>query len=324
MPDPEGSVVVAVLAGDTWGIPGPTFIVFYVALGAVAIAGTLLVRRLMFRGRTVRRDLHLYELAYLAGGERQVLATALTGLRAEGAVTVSRERLRLTAAEPAGRGELDWAILRAIPAYEIDRATDLLRSPDVCRALRAIADGLVRDGLVRPADGRSRWTLATFPLWAVVALGVVRLIAGIGAGKPVNYLIAALVLMTVTALLLTLAYPLTTRAGRELLAEQTERYRHLDPEVSPAWDTYGPEGAALAAALFGAGALVSIDPAYAKTMAFGDKLAKMSNMAGGSRYGGAGYTGGGIGGGSCGGGGGGGGSGGSGGGSGGGGGGCGG
>jgi uncharacterized protein (TIGR04222 family) len=258
-------------AEGTWGIPGPLFVILYLGAIVIAVAVTLLLRYGLTRGRQPRRPLDAYETAYLAGGERQLLATALTALRGAGVIGLNAERIRLTAG-PRDRCALDQAIIHSVPRHPINRADDLLALPAVAREVAAIRDGLAEDGLVLDAGARARWHLGAFPLWSVLGLGLARLAAGYGAGKPVAYLAGALVLAAGLTALMALAYSPVTRAGKELLEERRKEHHHLDPDQSPAWNTYGSDAAVLGAALFGAGALFSIDPAYAKALALETKI----------------------------------------------------
>ncbi|MEE6262465.1 TIGR04222 domain-containing membrane protein [Plantactinospora sonchi] len=55
-------------------------------------------------------------------------------------------------------------------------------------------------------------------------------------------------------------------ATRRLLARLRGAHEHLAPQLDPSWRLYGPNGAALTVALFGAGAIWRADPRLARTL----------------------------------------------------------
>lgn len=174
---------MTVLAGDTWGIPGPTFVVLYIGAAVVAFAATLLLRRSLSRGRRPARDLDTNEIAYLSGGAGQTLAAVLTGLRVSGRIEVDEDRIRVTQPVERDSGGLDGSILRAI-RLRADDADQLLKSSYVRREMGEIERRLVSDGLLLGDRARSRWGLATLTLWAVLALGIVRADRRVGGRLP--------------------------------------------------------------------------------------------------------------------------------------------
>jgi uncharacterized protein (TIGR04222 family) len=258
-----GMTIMAFQVGDTWGIPGPVFIAGYVVGALVALAITLAWRRSLSAGRAPSRELDVHEVAYLAGGEEQALVAALTGLRAENAIEIVDRRLRRTDARPRGRGDLDHAVAAKIGADRVDYAHRLLYGPAVRRQLHAIRDRLVRERLLLGAAELRQWRAAALPLWLLLVVGVARLVAGASGGKPVGFLILALLVLTVLTLILTFASRSPrTRAATAAVAELRKRHRHLDPAQSPAWRTYGPDETAYAAALYGTAVLKGIEPKY--------------------------------------------------------------
>ena len=101
----------------------------------------------------------------------------------------------------------------------------------------------------------------------VAALGVVRVMAGYANGRPVVFLIIAVVLVFVAGLLLVAMAPRRTRAGDALLRRLAADHHLLSPSMRPDWEVYGPAGAALAVGVFGVGALWAADPAFATELA---------------------------------------------------------
>ena len=103
---------------------------------------------------------------------------------------------------------------------------------------------------------------------AVIALGLVRLVAGIAGGKPVGFLLLTIIVLALMIPLLRIKRRRTALGDSELRRLKHEN-SYLSPKLRPAYTSYGPSLAGLSAALFGAGALVLIDPALAGAVAAG-------------------------------------------------------
>ena len=295
---------------DTWGISGPTFLMLY--LGAVVAAAILAAihRHTLFAGDTgtdVDR-LSPQQVAYLNGRERQAIYTALGGLRAAGAIDSGPDRtLAQTGPLPSGVTPLDTAVYSA--AGRRIRVRDLGSDPWVTAAVDQLRERLENAGLARTAAQRR-----TARLWAIagttlVGIGIARLVAGIGNGKPVGFLVPSVVLAVfVTIAMLVTPSGTATRAATRGMAELRRRHQYLSPGQSPSYATYGAAAAAMGVALYGAASLYDMDPVFA---AGADTVrAKAANGwagadGGGTSCGGGGGTscggGGGCGGGGCGG-----------------------
>src|SRR4029450_11766309 len=96
---------------DTWGISGPEFLLLYVALLAVTLAGVVLARRRVLAapdGVAVPAHLDRYEAAQLNGGCQLAATTAVSVLLREGHLASPARRGRRrrlgAGAAPPGRG----------------------------------------------------------------------------------------------------------------------------------------------------------------------------------------------------------------------------
>jgi uncharacterized protein (TIGR04222 family) len=285
---------VRVLAaqGDTWGISGAAFIKGYVFAAVAALLLALLLRQWARRGRPSVRELHPYELAYLAGGGGRAIAAAVAALRMDGAIEPAEHgKLRVTGQAPAAQSPLDQAILSEI---EQDASLNRLRLRySVRQAVDGLEDGLVRDGLISGPDERMRARLAVAPLLVVGGVGVARLVAGMSNGKPVGFLLMALIGVGVATLILLFRPVRITRAGETALRLARRDSGHLNPAMAPAWPTYGATGAALGVALFGTAALLSFDPDFASETGVVGYLGLASSSGSGGFWsgGGSGYAG---------------------------------
>ncbi|MTD12958.1 TIGR04222 domain-containing membrane protein [Nakamurella sp. YIM 132087] len=302
---------------DTWGIPGPTFLGWYIVLGLASLVLALVVRAVIGRspapeGPPPTPDPE--ETGYLAGGPARAVYVALAALRAQqvlvdagpGAVAVGTldPRQRLTPLQQAlvaatGPG-------RTLPGVRSD--------PGVHEALRAIRQRLIAEGLIRSDGTRVAMQLTFLIPVAVLVLGMVRLAFALQNGHAFGYLLVAMGVLLICTLPL-LKVQSVTRRGRLRVFSLRAGNRHLLATRNPAWATYGAGGLALGVALFGTAAMFSFDPAFAETIglplerygdprAGGDGGITSSSSCGGSSDGGGGGGDGGGGGGGCGGGGG--------------------
>lgn len=251
-------------SGDTWGIPGPTFLALFAVLAGVLVIAALIHRGILFAGR---RDLPADRLgpqqaAYLNGGEKLAVYTALGGLRGAGAIGVSADRTLAPAGSmPAGVTPLDQAVYNA--AGKRIRPRDLQGDPWVANALTQLREELEAAGLAPTREARRAARAVPLLMLALLGLGIVRVLAGLAGDKPVGFLIALLVVWTPITLVFLFKVPRHTRAARQALSDLRRYHVHLSPANGPAYATYGPAGAAMGVALFGAASLWAFDPAFA-------------------------------------------------------------
>ncbi|UAK30741.1 TIGR04222 domain-containing membrane protein [Nocardia asteroides] len=260
-----------VAAGETWGISGPTFLTLYLPLVLVAV-----ITGFWLRSRITAADpetdtvtapgaeLTPPELGMLFGDQNATLAS-MARLRAVDTIDSAATPVRtLTAQE---RGQLDPFTMSVY-----DRLTVGQR-----KTVRAVVDGspgafdALRTRMVDlgyfPGPGmRHGLRDAGMPILVTGALGVVRVIAGASHGNPVG-LVVALVIAQALCYWLVVRKPRLTPLGVRAREAATQRSGHLRPTNSPSYATYGAESAALAAAVFGIGALIALDPGLAQAVA---------------------------------------------------------
>jgi uncharacterized protein (TIGR04222 family) len=289
---------------DTWGIPGPTFLLLYIALAAIGLAFGLVRRRQAVAGprEPSTGSLGPAHLAVLADGPQRAIHASLATLNRAGAIEVSETgRLHRIGGVPAGASELDSAVLHAAGGQP--RVSELARDRTVAAALAQIQADLVRRGLLVSPQQRASALVGAKVMAAVFALGGLRLVFGVEARKPVLFLALALGLVAVAVFALR-RVPRVTRAGSRFLGRMRHDYQHLDRRRRPAWQTADPAMMGMAVGLFGAALLWDADPSLAQHAAIPASVA--GSGTGSQFYGGDyGSSGGGDGGGgSCGGGGG--------------------
>lgn len=253
-----------VAAGDTWGVPGPAFLLVYVAVLVAVVIAAYLHRRALSAGRdgTQVDRLGPQQLAYLNGGERLAIYASLGALRAAGAIASAPDKtLWQSGPLPSGVTPLDTAVYNA--AGRRVRARELRSDMWVAAAVDQLRTGLEESGLAVSADRRRairRWGLAGVALFVI---GIARLVAGSANHKPTGLLTFVLVVVALMTLVLAAKAPVTTRAAATRMAVVRSNHQYLSPSQSPAYATYGAGGAAMGVALFGAASLFAMDPAFA-------------------------------------------------------------
>jgi uncharacterized protein (TIGR04222 family) len=287
------------LASDTWGISGPTFLSVYLA-AALALVGFSLWHRIIslrVDGGAAVGEADGPRLAYLAGGPRRSLSASFGALHLFGAVdTDASAALRVTGPLPAGASRLDHAVYDA--ARHGVAAKSLADDPGVATALEDLRAQLVASGWLRDERSRALARIGAWLLLALAGLGVVRIVAGVNAGRPVGYLLVATIAIVIGGLVLQWV-PYATRAGQQALRTARRVHAHLAPAQDPAWTTYGVGALTLGVALFGTAPLWAADPSFASTAGIEQAEAEArarSTSAGGGEGGGGGGDGGGGGG----------------------------
>ncbi|MFB7720422.1 MULTISPECIES: TIGR04222 domain-containing membrane protein [unclassified Nocardia] len=253
-------------AADTWGISGPTFLAAYALLGFAAVLYGFTRRTSVIRADHSRAHLANAltptETAMLFDDRRPVLA-GLAQLRgyhlidSSGQPTRSPTDTETRALDPVSRTMHQYLLGADQRQRHVIHLAGATRAP--ITSLRAV---LTDRGYLIGGEQRKSLLLAALPLWALLVLGIVRVIAGIANNHPIGYLALLIIVVAICAFLVQRA-PRLTRAGRAAKQESMRRNGHLRPANAPAYSAYGPDSAALAAALFGAGVLWSLDPGLA-------------------------------------------------------------
>ncbi|WP_432954585.1 TIGR04222 domain-containing membrane protein [Micromonospora haikouensis] len=250
--------------GDTWGIPGPTFLGFYLLAGLVVVIGAIVHRRRVLAGPPAVGGAQLgpQQVAYLNGGNQLAIWTALGGLRGTGVVGVRADRrLAVGGPLPAGATPLDRAVHHA--ANQGLYARELGRDRWVAQALDQLRQGLEQQGLALTPARRDSARRGSYLLFTLVGIGLFRIFAGLSNDRPVGFLVLAVVPLAVASALLA-RVPWRTRAADRALRELRRSNVHLAPASGPAYATYGAAGAAMGVALFGTATLWAMDPGFAE------------------------------------------------------------
>jgi uncharacterized protein (TIGR04222 family) len=284
------------MSEDTWGIAGPTFLGLFAVVACVTLIIVLVIRRSL-ASDDLRQgwEPDAEALAFFAGGANHAVMAALARLASEESVVTQSGALAAVGRPPVGPSALTWAVYQE--AQTGARLRSVASSARVRSALEGIETQLRSAGWLLDIGRRSAIRATSLLMFAVAALGAVRVLAGSANGKPTGF-IAFMALATFLIGLRLLAAPSHNRLADKAVAQLRTRHAYLNPRSRPSMTLYGSAGAAMAVGLFGAEALRASDPAMA------DELVRQ-RLAGSSSYSDSGSSGcgGGDGGGGCGGGG---------------------
>ncbi|WP_086818801.1 TIGR04222 domain-containing membrane protein [Allokutzneria sp. NRRL B-24872] len=292
---------------DSWGISGPAFLALY----GVLIIGVLLVNSVWAR-RQRRAGEHgvpvgtlippPYHLAFLVGGARRAAETALATLLADGRLRIASTGVVSRTSGGVTSDPLENAVLDKANTVRARTVVDRAMESSACAA---IADDLADRGLLVPqsvARNRLRWISLLF--LAVGAVGVLRVVDGVSAARPVGFLIPLVVIAGIAALVARAASRRVQAGKRTALGDRVAaeaRGRHDHHADEPDLVGVSTFGFAAGAVLFGGLALypdAQIQDAltYAPPPVSGGSDGGGGGDSGGSSCGGGGGCGGGCGG----------------------------
>lgn len=202
-----------------WGLSGPEFLQLYWIGLALAVLVAIVVRVRVRAGHSSQpvRSLDMDELAYLAGGPRRVVETALARLLTAGELRTSRRGTVQATAATSSLNPVDRAVITDSQRYT-NRTVNLL-IPAVAKddAVTAIGRRLEEMGLVvHPDVAKAALRKGSTALWVLLAIGVARWVNGVAISAPIGWLTLQLV---VTGALIWLL----TRRGKHLRTSKGNR-----------------------------------------------------------------------------------------------------
>lgn len=205
---------------EPWGLSGPQFLGVFVAGMIVALVITMLLRRAVgARSQPdVTEPLTVDEVAYLAGGRRRVVESAIGWLIHHQWVRAQRGA---KLSPVSAREDADPTDLQRAAVEEIERTPGVTMPRVRAKLVSHPAVGRARASLVRRrlvvGGGFGLLALTALPVLAVEVVGIVRFVNGVQLGRPVGFLLL-LLLVGIVAVVLTLrgATPWRTSAGQEI------------------------------------------------------------------------------------------------------------
>ena len=237
---------------------GPEFLQLYVLLLALSTAAAFLLRwtsrRPSDEPTKEALDLTPYEVAYLAGGQRQAVDAALASL-VHGTVVCLEDDRKLSARcnPPADAAALEKAVCRAAG----EGASVAAVRASAAGAADTLRTRLEQLGLLlSPEQDALSRLLPLLVVAPVVLLGIAKAVKGWSGGKPIGFLLALLVL---SAGILFFLGRSAVRSRRGDLALRRLEGRNSALKLTGARNSaaLAPADMALAVALFGTAAIVN-------------------------------------------------------------------
>jgi uncharacterized protein (TIGR04222 family) len=246
---------------------GPEFLVFYLILSVFVIVALELVRRALESAAPPKMDLaDPYLVAYLRGGESEVLRVAVISLIDRGLLIANGNTItRASTATPnSARKAIDQALLQrfATPG-DADSIFDDSSLRFHCAQYEASLkrDGLLPDDSVQTARA-FRFFVAVFIL---VLVGGLKLVIAFQRGRTnVGFLIILIIIATIVAA--KVAFPRLTASGRAMLDDIKNIYADLKSRAQFIRPGGATIEAAMLAAAFGIGSLEGADFAYTRSL----------------------------------------------------------
>jgi uncharacterized protein (TIGR04222 family) len=206
---------------NVFDLPGPEFLQFYLAFGAVVGAAAYAVLWAAARGggRLPPLLTDPYQIAWLRGGPLEAARIAVVSLVDRSLLKVERSRLVATSQRPRGLHPIENAVLANCFNIGGD-AAKVLSSAAVRAACRTAAEPLLRQGLA-PTDEaqRRRAVVAALAGLLVVGVGLVKLIVAIQRGRS-NVMFLIVLMIVAVAFFVWLGRPRwRTGQGKRMLAD---------------------------------------------------------------------------------------------------------
>jgi len=214
---------------------GPDFLLFYILLVTACFTLGLVLRRSLRLPAAPERlevpELDGYATAFLNGGKRLAVNTAIANLVRQKAMRIDARRGRATSLipKPAFSHQLEQVVYAAADSTDGNRIANVRAS--TAPILIGIADALKSQGLVVPDAEARRAVLTPLMLaFVAIAMGGIKILIGVSRDKPVGFLSALCIVSVVFALLAFARRPLRSRHGDAVLKQLRQRHigsRHL-------------------------------------------------------------------------------------------------
>ncbi len=214
-------------AWSPYELDGKSFLIFYATL-AVAAASLSLVLQYLLKSNGLEQwenfwkgsSLDTNAVAYLSGGESQLLKSACCELMAAGKAKSFGHQLQLishaaTTSELSQVASAIYGKLKSEPS--INHKTIKLTA---ALPIAQISSALVRAGLIESRVKRHviGWTSGLI-MSGVLAVGIGRLVQAAGSGRPVGFLVLEMLVTVGLMAAILFAIPFRTKTGDQVISE---------------------------------------------------------------------------------------------------------
>ena len=250
---------------NPFDLRGPEFLVLYIGLSVVVIIAAVVLRQYAESADAPRIDLSdPLLIAYLRGGDKEVMRVAVVSLIDRGLLECSGTRLHTAkhARPESVRREIDKALLKKFASSaEVSSMFDDFKLRSICyeyeetlKRVRLLPDNSIT--LVRTV-------IFSCVILVLGGVGLIKLMVAFSRGRTnVGFLIVLIIVSIVVAA--KLSFPRLTQSGKAMLEDLKNLYFGLKDRAS----LLRPGGATLEpmmlAAVFGVGALAGMGFAFTK------------------------------------------------------------
>ncbi len=252
---------------NPFDLPGPAFLVFYMALGVVVTVTLFFRRRQAESGTPPKIDCSdPYLIAYLRGGKNEALRVAAISLIDRGLLKVDETNL-VVAHESVGdlvRRPIEKALLREFQTP--DEATSIFNSGDLAASCVEHEQTLTGFNLLPDATTKAaRWRSFFIALALLWGVALVKILVAISRGRSnIAYLLVLAIAFAFFAF--RAMHPFRTARGNILLADLRTLFASLKTRAASLRPGGATNELALLAAVFGIGAVSEIAFPYAKKL----------------------------------------------------------
>ena len=212
------------LQANPLDLPGPQFLVFYIALMVVAAIIARLIKWSLVSppwSNTQRINVDAYEAAYLRGGANEAVDTAVAVLVQKHLLKVSKttRALKTAAPLPTGAHWFEKVIHQAVGSS--GHTINEIHKSSLIEPYTAQLAGPLKQWELIPSD--NRWlkarTVSALVMLAVVVLGVMKIFVGLSRNRPVSFLVVLCIIAGFITLSVFKSRPARTRLGEQALKQ---------------------------------------------------------------------------------------------------------
>ena len=247
---------------DLLELRGSEFLQVYAGLFVAAVVLGLVLRRVFrARGGAVENAAQLdpYEVAYLAGGPRLAVNTAIAGLYHGGAIRLEGTPPKLVSVGDPGRSRpgLEREVHRYVAGSSSRSVQEVHRAGGAATAARRPLElGLALSGVERFQVG----LLSVLPLLFLAALGVAKMFVGVSRDRPVVFLGFFLFATLVAIVMFLSKTPRRTLSGDAAIRGLRAENAALQSTARSQPASLGAAELAMAMGLFGAATVLRAGP----------------------------------------------------------------
>lgn len=235
-------------------LPGPQFIALYIVLMVIGIVWASRAQKLATAAGSSEMpepdDVSYDELAFIADGPAGLAQAVLAKLVQDGVLSIVDGKVAAKTGAALDISSFERKIVSAVAAKPHTRSEFLKL---VASSTAAPEDRAMRAGWIQEPTSRQKFT-PSFPLFAIVLIGIIKIIVGISRDKPVTILVILTVITFFIACAWTSA-PKVTRRGRDMVARWREKNSGLRETIRADASVLNASDIGLGIALFGLAAV---------------------------------------------------------------------